>query len=216
MYLARLQETLADDYPAVRHHIGAEAFRRLTSGYAERFPSRSYTLARFGDRLPDYLAQHWDDDDGPLLHDLARLEAAMNRAFDAEPGTRLSPDALGHIPPEAWATTRLAPVPSLELLSLRYEVGRHVAAAHQDLEPPAPRRRATFVAVYQRDWAARWIRLSRPAFTVLTALAEGSDLADGLARGVVTLSASQREQKVFEWFRVWFREGLFGAVERSG
>ena len=155
MYLARLVEALADDYPTVRHQLGDEAFRKLTARYAARHPSRTHTLARFGDHLADHLAERTDLPDRALLRELARFEAALNRAFDAEPAAPLSRDAFARLPFDEWATTRLIPAPSLELLSLRYAVGRHVAAAQDGLDPPRPRRRATFVAIYQRDWTAR-------------------------------------------------------------
>jgi hypothetical protein len=216
MHLARLVEVLEDDYPAVRHQLGERAFREMTADYASLHPPRSYTLARFGDRLPDHLAEHGAGADGPLVSELARFEAALNRAFDAEPADRLSPEDVARIPFEQWASTRLLPVPSLELLSLRYEVGRHVAAAVEGASPPPPRRRRTFVAVYQREWSARWMRVSRPAFAVLTALCGGSSLADALAIGVEALPASRRQRTVFEWFREWFGEGLFRGIEKSG
>lgn len=215
MYLARLVEALEDDYSAVRHHLGPEAFRQLVADYAAGHPSRSYTLARFGDRLPQYLAEHAPPARRDFLADLARFEAALNRAFDAEPAERLSRNAIRKIPLERWPETRLVPAPAVELLRLEHEVTSHFQAAQEDLPLPEVERRETFVAVYRRDWTARWIELSAPAFDVLSALVEGADLVAALARGVEALEEGESETAVFEWFSEWFGEGLFSAVEHA-
>src|SRR5262245_18981807 len=55
MYLARLREALASDYPALMHYLGDEAFTRLACDYVHAYPSRSYTLNRLGDHLPEYI-----------------------------------------------------------------------------------------------------------------------------------------------------------------
>ena len=60
------------------------------------------------------------------------------------------------------------------------------------------------------------MRVSRPAFHVLSALAEGTSLAEALAGGVEVLPPSEREREVFAWFRDWFGEGLFRGVARGG
>jgi hypothetical protein len=215
MYIARLVETLADDYSTVRMHLGAEAFRELVIAYAAAHPSRSYTLARFGDRLPRYLAENASGyPRGALLVDLARFEAALNRAFDAEPARALDVETIRRIPLERWSSTRLVPAPALELLELEHEVGSHLQAAQDEEESlPAPRRERTRLAIYRKDWTARWTELTEPAFTVLSALCEGDDLAEALAAGVKFVPATEREETVFAWFHEWFGEGFFTAVE---
>ena len=214
MYVARLVEALADDYSTVRLHLGAEAFRKLVLAYAAEHPSRSYTLARFGDLLPHYLARHAGEySEGDLLVDLARFEAALNRAFDAEPAETLDMETVQRIPLEAWTHTRLVPSPALELLELEHEVGSHLQAAQDEEEPPQPRRERTRLAIYRKDWTAHWAELSEPAFLVLSALSQGLDLAQALAAGVESLPPAKREETVFAWFREWLAEGFFAGVE---
>src|SRR5262245_32289965 len=41
MYLLRMEEALATDYPALKHFLGDEAFRALVRGYVQAHPSRS-------------------------------------------------------------------------------------------------------------------------------------------------------------------------------
>src|ERR1700693_1964355 len=56
MYVPRMEEALAIDYPALKHFLGAEKFMRLVGRYVEAYPSRSYTLNRLGDHLPEFVA----------------------------------------------------------------------------------------------------------------------------------------------------------------
>ncbi|HSB62367.1 MAG TPA: DNA-binding domain-containing protein, partial [Vicinamibacteria bacterium] len=55
MYPLRMVEALESDYPALAHHLGDDAFRQLVVGYVQAHPSRSYTLNRLGDHLPEYV-----------------------------------------------------------------------------------------------------------------------------------------------------------------
>ena len=56
MYLMRMIEALEADYGALAHFMGEHAFSHLVSDYVQRFPSRSYTLNRLGDALPELIA----------------------------------------------------------------------------------------------------------------------------------------------------------------
>ena len=82
MYLMRMEETLAADYPVIKHFLGAESFDELVRDYVTRYPSRSYTLNRLGDDLPRFLDDRPDWSQGGFLADLARLELAMTEVFD--------------------------------------------------------------------------------------------------------------------------------------
>ncbi|HXA65995.1 MAG TPA: DNA-binding domain-containing protein, partial [Bryobacteraceae bacterium] len=46
MYLPRMEEALAIDYPALKHFLGGQEFMRLVKRYVDVYPSRSYTLNR--------------------------------------------------------------------------------------------------------------------------------------------------------------------------
>ena len=66
MYLIRIFEALAEDYPTVCAMVGDEQLRTIARAYVTRFPSRSYTLDHTGDHLPEYLADAEDVADGRL------------------------------------------------------------------------------------------------------------------------------------------------------
>src|SRR6266576_3535678 len=56
MYMLRMIEALGVDYGALAHILGEEKFEELVRAYVLRFPSRSYTLNRLGDALPEFIA----------------------------------------------------------------------------------------------------------------------------------------------------------------
>ncbi|MFI5181634.1 MAG: putative DNA-binding domain-containing protein, partial [Thermoanaerobaculia bacterium] len=82
MYLLRMREALAADYPGLAHALGEGGFSEFVRAYVARHPSRSYTLNRLGDHVPGYLARS-KRPDRAFLADLARLELAVTRVFDA-------------------------------------------------------------------------------------------------------------------------------------
>ncbi|NOZ93337.1 MAG: hypothetical protein GXP47_01185 [Acidobacteria bacterium] len=212
MYLLRMEEALETDYPALRYYLGEEAFSGLVAAYVAQYPSRSYTLNRLGDHLPDFLeASDWAD--AGFLADLARLELAITGAFDAEQSETLTAEALQAVPPESWESARLVPVPSLRLLALRHDVLPHLKAFHQERPNPRPRRRATWIAVHRSQLAVYHLELRRPAHALLKNLVDGVSLGDALALAVTRVKASKRQEQVFTWFRQWIADGFFASVE---
>ncbi|HHQ48627.1 MAG TPA: DUF2063 domain-containing protein [Acidobacteria bacterium] len=212
MYLLRMVEALATDYPALQHYLGEEAFEELVEAYVARFPSRSYTLNRLGDHLPEFLdTSDWAD--AAFLADLARLELAITGAFDAPQSETLTAEALQQVPPEAWEEARLEPVPSLHLLALRHDVLPHLKAFHNGRPNPRPRRRATWIAVHRQNLAVYHLQLSRAAHALLESLVQGTPLGEALAQATAGVRTAKRQDQIFTWFRQWVADGFFAAVE---
>jgi hypothetical protein len=215
MYLMRMEEALAADYPVIRHFLGDETFSELVREYVQRHPSRSYTLNRLGDHLPQFFADRADWPQAEFLHDLARLELAMTEVFDEQESPVLGSEELAAVPPEAWEHAHLRPIAALRLLQLKYAVVPHLEAYHRDRPSPNPRRRATWVAVYRRDYSVRRLELSRAEYGLLRALAGGTPLGEALATAAANQKSARQQDRVFRWFKTWIAEGLFSGVEVS-
>ncbi len=213
MYLSRMVEAMESDYPAVRSFLGEDAFLDLVRDYVRRHPSRSYTLNRLGDHLPDFLLEHEEREHAAFLHDLARAELAVTHVFDEEPSPTLDAPALRHVPEAALPRLRLRPIRALRLLSLSHPVAGHLHAARGGHAAPRPRRRRTHLAVYRQDYAVRYQELGVDEHALLAALVAGVPLGEAVAAGALRLRASRREDRVFRWFRSWVAEGLFGGTE---
>ena len=213
MYLARLQEALEADFPGLLHFLGPKRFADLIRGYVERYPSRSYTLNRLGDHLPEYIRSSPGIVRKDFLYELARFELLMSRLFDAEESPVVTPETIAAVPPESWETARLKPIVALSVQALRYPVGAYLEAVRQDKPRPATRRKNGWAVVYRRQYTLRWLDLSRPAYGLLQALVQGVPLGEALS-GILSRGRQPvGEVQLFSWFRGWVTEGLFQAVE---
>ncbi len=217
MYLLRMEEALAIDYPALKHFLGDDEFMRLVERYVELFPSRSYTLNRLGDHFPQFLATLDDLPKKEFCRELASLEFALTMVFDAAETPRLAPEAVRAVPGEAWETARLKPVAAFRLLEFNYPVSRYLGAVDQENPYPRLGRKKNWVVAYRRDFLVRRMDLAAPAYALLSALASGATVGEAIVR-VMTAKwrPAVKQSQLFEWFRDWMSEGLFHAVELAG
>jgi len=122
-YRARLRAALRDNFEVLPLVMGDDAFEALANAYIAAHPSRHYSLRWYGDRLCDFMATHDALVDHPALLDLARMETALRHAFDAEPASLLTAEALSAVPAPEWADLQFRLHPSVRLLDLHWAVG---------------------------------------------------------------------------------------------
>jgi hypothetical protein len=214
MYLARLREALASDYPGLLHYLGDDTFTRLVAGYVRAHPSRSYTLNRLGDHLPEYIHSAAELPRREFLCDLARLELAMSQVFDAPESPVLKLRDIANVPPEAWETARLKPIEALRLLAFHYPVSTYLKSVRDRTPHPSTRRKNNWVVVFRKHYTLRRLDVTRPGYELLSSLVSGVKLGKALS-----LAARHRkavsEVQLFSWFRDWVANGLFQAVEQG-
>lgn len=212
-YVLRLEEALESDYPVLRAYVGPEAFNDLVAAYLERWPSRSYTLNRLGDHLPEFLADQAELPDNAFLADLARFELDVTDAFDAADAKALTVEEVGAVNPEDWEHAGLQPIPALRLRRFTYPVGKFKEAYRDELDTPALTPEPTRLAVYRRNFKVFWLNLDEPGFHLLSALAQGRPL--GAAIEDACLQFNLDENRLFALFQEWISEGLFHRVKRD-
>ncbi len=213
MYLMRMEEALETDFPVIRYHIGDHQFSHLVQDYGQRYPSTSYTLNRLGDHLPQFFLDQPEWQQAAFLHDLSRLELAMTEVFDEVETPVLGAEELESVPPEEWEHARLQPIAALRVLDFKYSVVPHLKAYHDDLPTPNPRRRASWVAIYRRDYSVLRLELSRAEHDLMRDLVNGVPLGDALASAAAAQKSARQQQKIFRWFRTWIAEGLFSGIK---
>lgn len=122
-----LRNTLAGAYPVCRALVGEDCFSAIVRDTLAAQSSTSPNLHRYGDALPDVIAQSPLADSVPYLADVARLEWRVHWAHyapdaPAEPlnaatlGAMLaqSPDAIrAHLVEGAWCVASPCPVVSI-------------------------------------------------------------------------------------------------------
>ena len=206
MYLTRMDEALGVDYPALVQYLGADGFHDLTAQYVAAYPSRSYTLNRLGDHLPDFIGTLPDRPDRAFLQELARLELALTLVFDAEESPVLTAESLATVPAEAWETARLQPIAAFQLLAFEYPVSDYLTAVQDSQPAPKIRKQRNWLVVYRRNYTLHRMDLKRQAFELLSALAAGVPFGEAVVRSRV------RPKHLFGWFREWTSEGFFQPV----
>ena len=224
-YLLRHLDVLREDFLALEHVLGDQAFEALATTYLKAFPPRSFSLRDLGAELPRFVAETapWSED--PLLADLARLEWAFVEAFDAPDASALDLATVAAVPEEAWPSVRLSLQPSVQRLELSYPVHESrlaVRSANGGVADPAtvvtrPAPAPTHLVIYRGAARLQCASLESDAYALLDELARGTPLGDACERvaSASGASAASFEAKVGAWFQQWTALGWLSRVERD-
>jgi hypothetical protein len=207
MYPLRMHDALAADYPGLAVFLGHAHFLDFVLAYVRVFPSRSYTFARLGDHVPEFLRKTRRFSPAPFLRDLARLERAINEVFEIdEDGAENSPSPPRHVAAD-WASRLFAVTPTLRLLAFRHAAGSALDALKAGKRPKT-RPRATWAALHRRRYAVYRLDLTREEFHLLGALAKGQPLGAALRAAARACRKPLSPRAVTRAFRIFTAEGL--------
>lgn len=231
-YWFRVLGALADDFPALRAVVGKQRFEALSIAYLSAHPSRSFSLRNLGSRLPEWLSAHPQHAGRRhrLALDVARIEWAFVEAFDSAEREPLTLHRISTLDGES----RLALQPHLQLMALSFAVDDLVLELHQrqkrqtseagvereeeagePVQLPRLRPRPTWLGAHRVDLSVYYRRLEREEFQMLSALRQGSSLADAIAAGFADsrIPANRHAQKIQQWFGNWAELGWICAPE---
>lgn len=215
MYLLRMEEALASDYPGLKHFLGDDGFFSLVRDYVQVHPSRAFSLSRLGDRLPEFVAVAPDVRRRDFCHDLARLELALSQVFDAPETKALGASEIEQVPETAWENARLTPIAAFRLLALRYPASAYLDSLKDEQHRhPAARRRDSHVAVYRREYSVYRHDLPRLAHDLMADLVRGQTLGQAVAAALKRGGRRRPDpDDLFRWFRQWVAGGMFARVD---
>ena len=152
MYRDRIVEALREDFPRVAAVVGEERFQALAGSYLGGHPSAHPSLRHFGRGLPAFIATAPLPGLPAYLADLARLEWARGKVFDAPDAEPLGLDELRAVSPEDWGGLRFALVPAVELLVADWPVHETWAPGESPEEGTVMPRR-TALRVWRKGFA---------------------------------------------------------------
>jgi Putative DNA-binding domain len=208
-YHARLRDCLLDDYPALQHALGAEAFRSACRDYILRFPSRSASLNDFGAHMAAFCAeQAWPH--AQFAAELAALEWSLIAVIHAAQGVPLSAAALTTLTPAQFAGARFLPCPSVRLLEHRYPVHAYYDACRRQTAGAFPGEARSFTLLWRQQLTIRREELDMPQARLLRCLLAGQPVESALAAAADSGATSDSIQSAFEKV---FGAGLFVAFE---
>ena len=179
-------------------------------------PSRSYSLNRLGDHLPEFLETAAGIPRRAFCVDLARLERAMAQVFDAAETPPLSESAHRGGAGRGLGASAAPDHPrAFRLLAFRYPVNAYLQTVRDDNhDHPKARLQNTWVAVYRRDYAVWRLDLTRPAHDLLADLHAGKSLGEAIAAAVARGGRrAPRSDELFPWFRQWVSGGVFAEID---
>ncbi len=216
MYPLRMRDALAGDYPALEHFLGEDAFLGFVRDYVQAYPSRSHTLNRLGDHVPEFIARTSGFQRREFCEELARLELAVTEVFDAPEQAPLGESEIAGVPSDAWEQARFTPITAFRLLALRYPVNAYLQSVRDEDHDhhPKPRLRNEWVAVHRRDYAVYRLELTKAAHDLLADLARGERLGDAISAALRRPGRKRpSEDDLFRWFREWIAGGMFAGIQ---
>jgi Putative DNA-binding domain len=101
-YAGRLIGIVKNEHPNLAAYLGDDVFDAVVTGYVAAHPSHTPNARWVSMALPEYLARAPETRGHAGIVELARLERALNDAFDALDSKVLDLAALTAIPPERW------------------------------------------------------------------------------------------------------------------
>ncbi|MEM0990852.1 MAG: DNA-binding domain-containing protein [Pseudomonadota bacterium] len=202
-----LIDAIAATYPAVLALVGEDFFRAAAREFVLQHPPQSPVLISYGGSLPDWISAFPPAAGVPYLGDVAALDWAWNRAYNAADAAPLEGACLAGIAPEDLIGMRVTLHPSVALISSPYpavsiwaQATKRVPATQLDLSTPE-----SGLVVRPHDGVD--VRaISAGLFAVLSALQTGATIG-GAAE---TLDGDQ--QQIAECIGGLFQLGLVTAL----
>lgn len=219
-YTARIVAALGEDFPALKHALGAASFNALAAAYLHAHPSQHPSLRYAGVRLPGFIAEYASSAAAenrviaPWAADLARLELAITDAFDAADSKLLTRADLSALPPAQWDELALALIPGAQLLALEWPV-RALRSAHDAEQPLALEAfspAAELVLVWRREERVLHRALEASEATLLARAQHGVRFGE-----LCALAAQERGDEAGAAFAAsvmarWVEDGLLVAT----
>jgi hypothetical protein len=187
-------------------------FHNFITDYVLANPSHNPDIRRFGDRLPDFLAEHAEARRIEGIEDVAKVQWAILTALDAPNDEPLTPDALREIPLDRWPMLRFALTTATHVVPCRRPFAELSRGCTAEEDPPAlagtPPEEPEVVLVWRQNNGVYHRACSPAEGRALQALAEGETFERicDVAAGELTTDASP--QDVVGWLQQWLDAGL--------
>jgi hypothetical protein len=207
-YPARLEEALAEAFPALRRVLGDEIFHGMVERYVPAAPAGIYNLNDVGAPLPAWLASDQVARAVPLAPDLARLELAVQRAFHATLLPPFDATPLASWGPEEWDGAIVRFQAGVALVRSAWPIHDVWQARTQPRDTSDLAAEPQNVVVARAGFRVTATLTAADEAMLLERLLAGERLGPALG----TLEASGvAGETVTAWFAGWVRRGLVAA-----
>jgi len=213
-YHARLEEVLANDYPAILVAIGEKYFHRLAKNYIEVHPSKFFNLRDFGAGLANFIANliqqqtMWQE--MPWLYELAIFEWSLGQAFDAADDNLLSEEDMAGIAPEAWPTLKFKLHSSVQRLDLKWNIIEmwQALTAENPVEVQAKKEDLCTYLVWRENLSSHFRSMQQNEQIAFDVLAQAGDFSDICAALSHSIKEDEIPMHVASFLKTWINQGL--------
>jgi hypothetical protein len=212
-YFYRILDCLKEDYAALTAVLGDDYFHDTVVAYLLACPSRHPSIRYVGDRLGNFLAEHPQvapvRERFPFAADLARLEWALQDAFDAPDAVALALEDVARLPPEDWAGLLLRPDASVQLLDLAWPVAtlRRTFEREEPLPEPAnvPQDPET-VLVFRRSESVSYRLVDTDEAEALRAVLRGTQFGNVCEIAALHVGEDEAPGTAARWLARWIAD----------
>nr|CAA6829413.1 MAG: DUF2063 domain-containing protein [uncultured Thiotrichaceae bacterium] len=209
-YEARLTEALQDNFPALHTLLGDDDFYELAAQYISTYPSKSFSLRYFGDRLCQWLRERLPYAKQSVLAEMALFEWSVWTAFDAPDIDPATIEDLQAVPPHQWGELTFDLHPSSQVVSLEWNVPVLWQAITDEADPIAPEQQEYPHSwlVWRQGLGTYFRALEVDEAWALSKVEQGESFAylcEGVCEWVDTEHAATR---VVGFLQVWLSDGV--------
>ena len=212
-YFARLVESLALDYEALRRVLGEEDFDQLCADYLKCFPSHTPNIGEAGLRLPEFLKTHEFTKDRPWLADLARFECAVLETFYAEKSAPFGLEGLARITESEWPSVRFGLDASAKLLRLDWAIESLWRSRTDTILAQTPAQQVEEVLLQRNDAGVTSLVLEPLQWEILSGMRAGKNLTEICDELQKSLDSSHAAPPLMEWFQQWASDGIIKSAQ---
>ena len=188
-YRYRLYDVVFEDYPILRHYLGAEPYKELLNYYVELTPSTHYDISRYTLEFPAFVQTRCDE----FAYEMAVLETTITRLNNAAETTALTPENLGQAYPnltaESFMELQLHRRAACKLFAFTYQVNDYYNAAREEADHPQKGlKQPSFLAIYRHEDTMWRLPLEETEYQLLSSLFDGLSMGEALGAALPQLS----------------------------
>jgi len=223
-YGARLNEVLANDYPAMLMAIGDDHFNQLADDYIQAHPSHYFSLRDFGRHMPDFISdlikQHKGNKDEywqnmHWLYELAMFEWTLGQAFDAADVSLFTEEDMATIPFEAWPDLKFTLHPSVHRLDFEWNIPEmwQALTADEPSQVAAMRETASPWLVWREQLITRYRSMQTDEQLALDTLRSGKSFNDVCETLATLINEDEVPLHAATLLKGWITQGLICGVQ---
>jgi hypothetical protein len=224
-YFYRLLDIFKEEFSCTYTVVGDVHFHNLITGYLIEYPPSEPSVLYAGRHLAHYL----ETISGPaaiqlsqwqFVADLARLERACIEVFHSTDAQTLEPASLQDLTPESWPGLRIRLHPAAQILDIEWQIDELMTAIREERQWEPPRRGATTIVVWRKQWQVHHRPLEPGERAALRAAAGGADFASICAILASELEASTQATElpsiINRMLAGWLRDAILTSCANPG